>query len=300
MYPANFHYHRTTDFREASELLSRFGGDAKAIAGGQTLVPLLKLRLVTPQHLVDIGRIKGANSIERDGARLRVGALATHADIAAAQATRAIPMAAECSAGIADPQVRNRGTIGGSLAEADPSSCWPALLFTLDARVNCISSEGTRWQSIRELLREPYAPALRTGELIQHVEIDLPQPNTHGSFVAFKRCAQAYPTASCAVLLTLDGDRCREVRIGFGCLGLTPLVAPAAEQFLRGARLTDETIRSVATLAASATEPLADGRGSVEYKRFLAAGLVRRAIANAMARAQGRAAPNDSHSYYGR
>src|SRR5258708_2429917 len=191
MYPANFHYHRTTDFREASELLSRFGGDAKAIAGGQTLVPLLKLRLVTPQHLVDIGRIKGANSIERDGARLRVGALATHADIAAAQATRAIPMAAECSAGIADPQVRNRGTIGGSLAEAD-------------------------------------------------------------------------------------------------------------EQSLRGARLTDETIRSVATLAASATEPLADGRGSVEYKRFLAAGLVRRAIANAMARAQGRAAPNDSHSYYGR
>jgi carbon-monoxide dehydrogenase medium subunit len=299
MYPANFNYHRATSFREASELLTRFGDDSKAIAGGQTLLPLLKLRLVTPQHLVDIGRIKDASAIERDGARLRIGALATHADIAAAQATRAFPMVAECSGGIADPQVRNRGTIGGSLAEADPSSCWPALLFTLDARVECISSEGTRWQLIRELLREPYAPALKKGELIQHVEIDLPGPNTHGSFVAFKRCAQAYPTASCAVLLTLDSDRCREVRIGFGCLGLTPLVAPAAEQFLRGARLTDETIRSVATLAASATEPLADGRGSVEYKRFLAAGLVRRAIANAMARAQGRAT-SESHTYYGR
>jgi carbon-monoxide dehydrogenase medium subunit len=299
MYPASFNYHRATTFREASELLTRFGDDAKAIAGGQTLLPLLKLRLVAPQHLVDIGRIEGVSAIERDGARLRIGALATHADISGAQAARVFPMVVECSGGIADPQVRNLGTIGGSLAEADPSSCWPALLFTLDARVKCISTEGTRWQPIRALLREPYAPALKKGELIEHVEIDLPGPNTYGSFVAFKRCAQAYPTASCAVLLTLDGDRCREARIGFGCLGLTPLVAPAAEKLLRGARLTDETIRSAAALAASATEPLADGRGSVEYKRSLAVGLVRRAIANAMARMQGRDT-YPSHTYYGR
>lgn len=298
MYPANFHYHRASSFHDASELLTRFGGDGKAIAGGQTLLALLKLRLVTPQHLIDIGRIEGASGIQRHGPQLCIGALATHADIARAEVARVLPMVVECSGGIADPQVRNLGTIGGSLAEADPSSCWPTLLFTLNARIECASTTGTRWQTVRELLREPYAPALGQGELIQRVEIDVPDSGTHGSFVAFKRCAQAYPTASCAVLLALDGDRCREARIGFGCLGLTPLVASAAEQALRGERLTDETIRSIAILAANATEPMADLRGSVEYKRALAAGLVRRAIGNAIARSQGRPT-QPSHTYYG-
>jgi carbon-monoxide dehydrogenase medium subunit len=299
MYPSGFTYHRARSLDEAVRLLADLPDGAKVLAGGQTLIPLLKLRLVTPAHLVDIGRIDDAARIRTIDSTLRIGALARHGDIAAHAASAVLPIVVECATGLADPQVRSMGTIGGSLAEADPCSCWPALLCTLGASIQCIGPDGARQLTVRELLREPFAPALRRAELIQHVDIPLPQAPSSGSFVAFKRGASSYPTASCAVQLTWNGDTCRDGSIGFGCLGLTPIVADAAAAALRGSALDPDSIDAIATMAADATDPVTDVKGSAAYKRSLAAGLARRALATAVARHRKAARVAISHRYYG-
>lgn len=298
MYPAKFQYHPARSFAEASEKLAQLGDGAKLLVGGQTLIPLLKLRLVAPRHLVDLGRAEQGRHITLSGELLRIGALTTHAMIAQEPAAAIAPLMHDCAAGIADPQVRNMGTIGGSLAEADPCSCWPTLLCALDARVECAGPEGIRWQSVRELLREPFAPSLRAAELIRTIEIRRPAAASTGAFVAFKRCAQAYPTGSCAAILELDGEHCVRACITLGCMGLTPIVADAAAEALRGQRLTEECITHAADLAAQATAPLPDNKGSVDYKRALARALVRKAIGTALARAR-HGITEPTHSYYG-
>lgn len=299
MYPSSFTYHRANSLEEAVRLLGELPDGAKVLAGGQTLIPLLKLRLVTPAHLVDIGRIDGAARILMIDSTLRIGALARHGDIAAHPAATVLPIVGECARGLADPQVRSMGTIGGSIAEADPCSCWPALLSTLGASVQCIGPDGVRQLSVRELLQEPYAPALRRAELIQHVDIPLPRGPSTGSYVAFKRGASSYPTASCAVQIIWNGDTCQKASIGFGCLGLTPIVADAAAATLCGRVLDAEAIETVAAMAAEATDPVSDVKGSAAYKRSLAAGLARRALATAVARHRGEADASMSHRYYG-
>jgi carbon-monoxide dehydrogenase medium subunit len=299
MYPSSFTYHRANSLEEAVRLLGELPDGAKVLAGGQTLIPLLKLRLVTPAHLVDIGRIDGAARILMIDSTLRIGALARHGDIATHPAVAMLPVVGECARGLADPQVRSMGTIGGSIAEADPCSCWPTLLSTLGASVQCIGPEGTRQLAVRDLLREPYAPALRRAELIQHIDIPLPRGPSTGSFVAFKRGASSYPTASCAVQITWKGDICEQASMGFGCLGLTPIVAEAASAALQGRALDAELIAAVAAMAADATDPVSDVKGSAAYKRSLAAGLARRALATAAARHRGAADLSASHRYYG-
>jgi len=299
MYPSVFTYHRARSLEEAVRLLADLPEGAKVLAGGQTLIPLLKLRLVTPAHLVDIGRIDDAAQIQVIGSTLRIGALARHGEVAAHSASGVLPIVIECAAGLADPQVRSMGTIGGSIAEADPCSCWPTLLCTLGASVQCIGPDGIRQMSVRELLREPYAPALRRAEIIQHVDIPLPHAPSTGSFVAFKRGASSYPTASCAVQLTWNGDTCREGSIGFGCLGLTPIVADDGAAALRGSALDAGSIAMIAKMAADATDPVSDVKGSAAYKRSLAFGLARRALSTAVARHRNTTVDVPSHRYYG-
>ncbi len=297
MYPSSFRYHRASSLAEASAALASLGPDAKVLAGGQTLIPLLKLRLLKPTDLIDIGRVSEAHFINEDASGVHFGALSTHAAIGTSDVSARHPILSDCSLGIADTQTRTLGTVGGSIAEADPSSCWPALLCALDAQVRCVSAAGERTQSVRELLREPYAPALRPGELIAAVHIGAAALDGTGAFVAFKRCAPAYPTASCALQIAFDGDRCRDVHLAFGCVALTPLVIDAAP-ILRGRIPDRDAIEAVASAASASAQPLADNKGSEAYKRSLVAGLVRRAFSVIEQRRRGETSLQ-THFYYG-
>jgi carbon-monoxide dehydrogenase medium subunit len=298
MYPSNFRYHRATSFEEASAALLTLGDDAKAMAGGQTLIPMMKLRLIKPSDVIDLAGISDASGIAETGRTIRIGALARHASIGASATSARYAILGDCARGIADVQIRNMGTIGGSLAEADPCSCWPALLVALDARVLCIGPAGRREQSVRALLADAYTPDLEPGELISEVVIDATSLAGFGTFVAFKRCAPAYPTASCALSIAYDGDRVARLRMGFGCLGLTPVAFDQADDIARGRAVNPELIDELAGLASESVEPIEDNKGSVPYKRSLVRGLVRRAFAIVEQRRHGQPV-SETHSYYG-
>ncbi len=298
MFPANYRYHRAESFAAASAALQAFGTDAKLLAGGQTLIPMMKLRLVKPSHLIDIGRLATGHAITGEGAVISIGALATHASVGTSDLARTYPVFADCGLGIADVQVRNMGTLGGSLAEADPSSCWPTLLLALGARVRCLGPDGERVQTVRSLLKDAYTPALDSAELITSVEIDRAALEGHGAFVAFKRAAPAYPTASCALQVAMDGERVRSVRLALGCVALTPIVIDGVQAILQGNALNAKKIDEAGELAAQAAEPVDDNKGSEAYKRSLIQGLVRRAFSIAQSRRAGQ--PHAAtHTYYG-
>ena len=297
MYPSNFRYHRAASFEQACALLAKLGPDARPIAGGQTLIPMMKLRLLKPSDLVDLRGIAGAEDIRETDEIIEIGALARHQDIGKSEIAARYPILKDCALGIADVQVRNMGTIGGSLAEADPSSCWPALLVALDARVRCVGGGGTREQSVVELLADAYTPNLGPGELIERILIHRSALSGFGSFVAFKRAAPAYPTASCALVVHYDGDRVGSARLGFWCLGLTPSVLDLSEQ-LGGKAVTPALVQEVADIAAAFVEPFADNKGSEAYKRSLLKALVKRAFDNVERRRNGETV-KETHFYYG-
>jgi carbon-monoxide dehydrogenase medium subunit len=298
MYPAKIEYVRAGSFREACAALDAYGEDAKALAGGQTLIPMMKLRLIKPRLLVDLGRIEDAQDIMIGDHAVEIGALARHGAIGKSKLAAVYPIIRDCALGIADAQVRNMGTIGGSLAEADPSSCWPALMVALDAQVLCQGPSGERVQSVRDLLADTYTPDLGGGELITRVAIPRQALEGFGAFVAFKRCAPAYPTASCAVQVAYDGDRIASLRMGFGCLGLTSLAFTDGERIARGRHVDSALVEEVARAAAAFVEPLPDAKGSEDYKRSIARGLVIRAFEVIEGRRAGRRTP-ETHQYYG-
>jgi carbon-monoxide dehydrogenase medium subunit len=288
MYPRAFTYHRATSLKDAATLLSQLGEGAKALAGGQSLIPLMKLRFANPAHLVDLNFISGISDIREESGSVHFGALARHAEIEKSASVRKIPIVRDCAAGIADVQVRNRGTIGGSLAEADPSGDWATVLSTLSCEVRCAGARGERSLKLSEFLKDAYTTALAQDELVSEVVVRIPPENSGGAYIAFKRTAPVYPTASAAVQLTLDGDRCKEISIVLGCVGLMPIRVREGEAALRGQQLTPKLIDSAEEAARAAAEPQSDMRGSAEYKRQLAGALVRQAIQAAAQRARGK------------
>ena len=297
MYPSNFNYHKADSFEQASRLLAELGADAKFIAGGQTLIPMMKLRLLRPTDLVDLGGIAGGDEIVETADTIEIGALARHGSVAKSDIAARYPVLKDCAAGIADVQVRNMGTIGGSLAEADPNSCWPVVLVALDARVQCMGPAGIREQPVRALLADAYTPNLAHAELITRVIIERSALGGFGAFVAFKRAAPAYPTASCALMIHCDGDAVQSATMGFGCVGLTPLAFDATD-ILRGKAVTPVLVQAIADEAAAFVEPYADNKGTETYKRSLLKGLIRRAFANVESRREG-GTVKETHFYYG-
>jgi carbon-monoxide dehydrogenase medium subunit len=287
MYPRAFHYHRAGSLKEAAIMLAQLGDDAKLLAGGQSLIPLMKLRFANPAHLVDLNFMSGTSYIKRDNGTLRFGALTRHAEIEASAAAGKIPILHDCAAGIADVQVRNRGTIGGSLAEADPSGDWATVLFTLSTEVRCLGTNGERTLSLTDFIKDAYTTALAHDELVSEVAVKMPAAGSGGAYLAFKRSAPVYPTASAAVQLTMDDDVCKDVAIALGCVGLIPIRAEEAELALRGRRLTEQTIAGAVDAARAAADPQSDMRGSADYKRALVGALVKRAIEIALRRARG-------------
>ena len=267
-------------------MLSQLGEGAKLLAGGQSLIPLMKLRFANPLHLVDLNFTSGTSYIREGNGALHFGALARHAEIEKSSAVAKIPILRDCAAGIADVQVRNRGTIGGSLAEADPSGDWATVLLTLSCEVRCVGTAGERTLLLGEFLKDAYTTALVHDELVSDVIVKIPSEKSGGAYIAFKRSAPVYPTASAAVQLTLEGERCKEIAIALGCVGLMPIRVREGEAALRGQPITAQLIASAAEAAHAAADPQSDMRGSSAYKRQLAGALVKRAIEAALRRAR--------------
>jgi len=287
MYPRAFHYHRAGSLQEAIAMLGQLGETAKILAGGQSLIPLLKLRFANPEHLVDLNFIPGTSFIKENAGALHFGAMTRHAEIEHSTLASRIPVLHDCAAGIADVQVRNRGTIGGSLAEADPSGDWAAALITLDTTVHCLGPGGARAVRLKDFIKDAYTTALAHDELVTGVEVKIPPKGSGGAYIAFKRSAPVYPSASAAVQITLAGDVCQDAAVALGCVGLTAIRATEAEAALRGKILNDKTIATAAEAARRAADPQPDMRGSAEYKRQLVVALIKRALQIAARRAGG-------------
>ncbi len=287
MYPRPFHYHRAGSLHEAVTMLGQLGTDAKFLAGGQSLIPLLKLRFANPEHLVDLNFIPNTSYIAENSGAIRFGAMTRHAEIERSTLAQTIPVLHDCAAGIADVQIRNRGTIGGSLAEADPSGDWANALITLDTTVHCVGKNGERSLPLKDFVIDAYTTALAHDELVKEVEVKIPPKGSGGAYIAFKRSAPVYPSASVAVQLTMDGNICKEAAIALGCVGLTSIRASEAESSLRGKSVDEKTIATASEAARAAADPQADMRGSVDYKRQLVVALVKQAIQVAARRARG-------------
>jgi carbon-monoxide dehydrogenase medium subunit len=287
MYPRAFHYHRAGSLPEAVAMLAEFGDDAKLLAGGQSLIPLMKLRYANPSHLVDLNFVAGTSYIREENGTLRFGALTRHAEIEASSTAARIPIIHDCAAGIADVQVRNRGTIGGSLAEADPSGDWATVLMTLQTEVWCQNATQDRGLQLADFIKDAYTTALEHDELVREVTVNIPPAGAGGAYLAFKRSAPVYPTASAAVQLAMEGEVCRDAAIALGCVGLTAIKAKDAEAALRGQSVTEKTVSAAVEAARAAADPQSDMRGSADYKRTLVGALVKRAIDIAVRRARG-------------
>ena len=288
MIPAAFQYHAPTTVGEATALLARLGEEAKVLSGGQSLIPLMKLRLASPVHVVDINGIPGLSGIRESDGVLRIGALTRESDLEESELIRTrYPLLHDTTKVIADPIVRNLATIGGNLAHGDPANDHPATMLALGAEVIAIGTKGERRIAIGSFFTGPFATSLKPDEIL--VEIRIPQPvaKSGGAYLKLERKVGDFATAAVAAQLTLGASgACDQVGIGLTNVGLTPIKATKAEAALKGKAPDETAIKRAAELAAEASEPSEDLRGSVEYKRDLVRVLTARALRRAVERAQ--------------
>ena len=288
MYPAPFEYFSPRTVDEALELLTRHGEDAKILAGGQSLLPMMKLRIASPRYLIDINRVDGLSGLRRDGDRLVIGALCRHAEIAASPIVREhLPIMLDAANQTADIQVRNRGTVAGSLAHADPAGDWPAALMALDTMVAVAGRAGSRTIPLADFIVDAYTTQLGPDEMITQVSVGIPPSPSVGAYRKFEKRAGDFAVASVGVQLTqAESLRFKSVAISLGAVGARPIRVPAAEALLRGQVLASGAlIASAEQLVRQAAEPFADTRGSVEYKRHLVGVLFVRSLSQALDRA---------------
>ena len=289
MIPSAFDYHAPGTLEEAVALLERHGDEAKVLSGGQSLLPLLKLRLGDAGHLVDIGRIPGLAGITEADGYLRIGGATREVDLERSDLIREkYPILLDTAAVIADPLVRNRATVGGNLAHGDPANDHPATMLALEAEVVARGPGGERTIPITHFFTGLFATALAPAEILTEIRIPVPPPGSGGAYVKLERKVGDFATAATAAQVAL-GPRGEVARVGIGLTnaGPTPIKATAAEQYLRGRQPDAEAIAEAARLAADATSPSADRRGSVEYKRDMARVLTGRAVTRAVQRAGG-------------
>ena len=289
MIPSAFDYHAPGTLDEAVALLERLGDEAKVLSGGQSLLPLLKLRLGDAGHLVDIGRIPGLTGITEADGYLRIGGAAREADLERSDLIREkYPILLDTAAVIADPLVRNRATVGGNLAHGDPANDHPATMLALEADVVARGPGGERTIPITRFFTGLFATALAPAEILTEIRIPVPPPRSGGAYVKLERKVGDYATAAAAAQVTLGGQgEIARIGIGLTNAGPTPIKATAAEEHLRGRQPDAGAIAEAARVAAEATSPSADRRGSVEYKRDMARVLTGRAITRALQRAGG-------------
>lgn len=290
MYPAEFEYFAPQTVDEVLELLTRYGEDARILAGGQSLLPMMKLRIASPRYLIDVNGIDALTGFRQSGDRLVCGALCRHVEIAESPLVReSLPIMMDAAKSIGDVQVRNRGTLGGSLAHADPAGDWPAVLLALDAEVKITGPHGVRSVRLDEFIVDAYTTLLGPDEMLTEVSVPFSRRPCGGAFVKFERRAGDFAVASIGVQLELDeGERCRKVAVGLGALGAVPARAQRAENILQGEAASPDLLKEAERLVQGVAQPFEDTRGSVEYKRHLAGVLFRRAFTTALERARGK------------
>jgi carbon-monoxide dehydrogenase medium subunit len=290
MIPSAFDYHAPASLPEAIALLSRLGDSAKVISGGQSLLPLLKLRLGAAEHLVDIGRIPGLEYVREEGGFLRIGGRTREALLERSEVVQArYPILLDTAKVIADPLVRNRATVGGNLAHGDPANDHPATMLALRAQVVAQGPQGERVIPIDDFFVGLFTTALSAGEILTEIRIPVPPNRSGGAYVKLERKVGDYATAAAAAQITLDaGGGFAQVGLALTNAGPVPARARAAEQYLAGKRANEAAIAEGARLAAEATSPSADRRGAVDYKREMARVLAGRALRLAVERAGGK------------
>jgi carbon-monoxide dehydrogenase medium subunit len=279
MIPAAFDYVAPRTLSEAVAELVQRGQEAKVLAGGHSLIPLMKLRLSTPSFLVDIGRINNLSYIREEDGHIAIGALTTHHDIQFSELIRRkLPVLSSAASQIGDPQVRNRGTIGGAAAHADPFGDFPTCLVALDAELKVVGSRGERSIPAREFFVDTFTSALEPNEIIREVRFTTPPEGTKGTYLKFSRRSQDWAIVAVAAQVSVSGHEVKNVAIGLTGMGSTPLRASQVEQALRGKAGHDDEIRAAAERAAEGTNPTQDLNGSPDYRRHLARVLTRRAL----------------------
>ncbi|MEE8304068.1 MAG: xanthine dehydrogenase family protein subunit M [Candidatus Tectomicrobia bacterium] len=277
---------------EALALLQQHGDDAKVMAGGTALVIMMKQRLVMPDVLISLHRMRGLDAVEQTDGVLRLGGLLTHRSAERAPALRTqVPVLADTFAHVATVRIRNMATLAGALAHADPNQDPPITLLALDAQVRMASASGEREMALDGFFTDYYETVLEPEELITEVRVPLPPSHTASAYLKFlPRSADDYATVGVAATVRIDPSTgaCEDCRIAMGCVGVTPLRAHQAENLVRGQQQSDELLREAGEAAQQATDPLSDTRGSAAYKRSMAGVFVRRALDQAwqQARAQ--------------
>jgi carbon-monoxide dehydrogenase medium subunit len=289
MFPPSFDYHAPSTLAEAVALLARYRDDAKVLSGGQSLLPLMKLRLGQPAHLVDIGGIPGLEYLEEKDGFLRIGGRTREAALERSDLIRSrYPILADTSAVIADPLVRNLATVGGNLAHGDPANDHPAAMIALGARVVATGPKGAREIAVEDFFKGLFSTALEPDEILTEIRVPVPPPRSGGAYRKLERKVGDFATAAAAVQLTLTATgEVERAGIGLTNAGPTPVKAREAERYLVGKKPDEATAAEAARLAASAAKPTADRRGTVEYKREMARVLTARALRKAAERAKG-------------
>lgn len=288
MFPAKFKYFAPHSLAEALELLTQHGDDAKLLAGGQSLLPAMKLRLAEPACLIDLGQLHDLAGIRLDGESLVLGAMTVHADVASSDLVRShLPGLAEAASVIADVQVRNRGTIGGSVAHADPGADFPVILTALDASIVSESPSGSRTTRATNFFLEMFTTALASDEIITEIRVPLSPLHSGTAYVKFEHPASHYVVISAGVRLVSETPgSCSFARVAIGGLAGHPIRATATEQAIEGQLLTTAAIVAAAQRASEGTDPDDDMFASQDYKRQLATVCARRAIEAALSRTQ--------------
>jgi carbon-monoxide dehydrogenase medium subunit len=288
MFPPSFDYHAPKTLAEAVALLARYRDEAKVLSGGQSLLPLMKLRLGQPSHLVDIGGIPGLEYLEEKDGFLRIGGRTREAALERSDLVRSrYPILADACSVIADPLVRNLATVGGNLAHGDPANDHPAAMIALGARVVATGPQGSREIAVEKFFTGLFTTVLEPDEILTEIRVPIPPPRSGGAYKKLERKVGDFATAAAAVQLTLS-DRGVVERAGIGLTnaGPTPLKATDAERYLSGKKPDEAVVAEAARLAAKAAQPTADRRGTVEYKREMARVLTARALRRAAERAR--------------
>jgi aerobic carbon-monoxide dehydrogenase medium subunit len=290
MIPAPFDYHRPGTLDEAVALLARHGDAAKVLSGGMSLLPVLKLRLGSVAHLVDIGRIPGLEYIKEEGGTLRIGGGTRQATLDRSELISAkYPILRDAVVLIADPLVRNRATVGGNLANGDPGNDLPAIMVALGAALVARGPKGERAIPANQFYKGIYSTALAADEILTEVRVPIPPPRSAGAYLKLKRKVGDFAAAAVAVQVTLDAKGGIErAGVALTNAGATPIEAADAAKYLAGKTLDDKVVAEASRLAAAKSSPSADRRGSVEYKQEMARVLTGRALRKAVERAGGR------------
>lgn len=288
MIPRSFEYHAPRALDEAVSLLQQLGPEAKILSGGQSLIPMMKLRLASPPSLVDINRIPNLNYVSESDGSLRIGALARESDLEISSLIRSrYPLLADTTVVIADPLVRNQATVCGNLAHGDPANDHPATMLALEATLVVVSPRGEREIPIVNFFTGLFSTDLQPDEILKEIRVPAPPPLSGGAYLKLERKVGDYATAGVAVQVTLDSAGvCQRAGVGLTNVGFMPLKAAQVEAFLKGKPLDDATIKRASEIAAGESQPMDDIKGSADYKRDVVRVLTARALKRALERAK--------------